>query len=215
MSLNPFKADPQQALERARNKLSAVESNIAELQATRAAALVDSDGPEDVLKIDAAIRAERANLEIYKDKIKALQEEVRRVTYEERESQRKKAIGEIKPGLKKREATAAALQEAIERVGQLYEQLVTRDELDQFWPFGLPHAFMDIDRRSIDRECSWALYGLTKVHGLPEPGSVGLGVAGIRAEGIDGAIKNQNEAIVSRLEMLPLHGDLLDGAING
>jgi len=210
-----FKTDPAAALDKTRNKLASVDDNIASLRAKRAEVLLTAEDAGAVTTIDRAIAAEEANAAIYRDRIKALQEECRRVTYEERESQRKKAIGEISRGLKKREATAAALQEAIERVGQLYEQLVTRDELDQFWPFGLPHALIDIDRRSIDKECSWALYGLTKVHGLPEPGSIGLGVAGIRAEGVDGAVRNQNAAIVSRLEMVPLHADLLDEAING
>ena len=209
-----FKTDPAAALEKTRAKLASVDDNIASLRAKRAEVLLTAEDAGAVVAIDKAIEAESANAAIYRDRIKALQEECRRVTYEEREQQRKKAIGEIKQGLKKREATAAALQEAIERVGQLYEQLVTRDELDQLWPFGLPgHDFVDIDRRSVDRECSWALYGLTKVHGLVEPGNVGLGVAGVRAEGIDGAVRNQNAAIVSRLEMMPLHADLLDEAI--
>jgi hypothetical protein len=39
------------------------------------------------------------------------------------------------------------------------------------------------------------------------------GVVGIRAKGIDGAVREQNEAIVSRLEMVPIADDLLEEAI--
>jgi len=45
-------------------------------------------------------------------------------------------------------------------------------------------------------------------HRLPEPSSAGLGVVGIRAVGIDGIVKAQNQNIVSRLELVSLHDDL-------
>jgi hypothetical protein len=75
--MNPFKSDPQAALDRARSKLAGVESNITALQEQRAAKLVTAEDASEVLAIDKSIAAERANAEIYRDKIRALQEECR------------------------------------------------------------------------------------------------------------------------------------------
>ena len=63
--------------------------------------------------------------------------------------------------------------------------------------------------RTVGREVAWLLYGLTKEHRLPEPSSVGLGVVGIRAKGIDGAVREQNEAL-RRAELAPIGDDLLE-----
>jgi hypothetical protein len=205
-----FKSDPQQALDRARSKLSDIESNISALLATRSAKLVVSDGPEDVLKIDAAIAAERANAEIYRDKIKALQEECRKQTYANREQQRGKAIVTIKQKLKRREQIASDLQNAIERVGELYTQLTTRDEAEQHWPFPLRGGGFALDLHSVRREIAWALHGLVSEHRLPEPSSAGLGVTGITAQGIDGVVRQQGESIINRLSVVPIGEDLME-----
>jgi hypothetical protein len=110
MSLSLFKGDPAATLGKARQKLADIESNITALQATRAAKLVVTESPEEVLAIDRSIGAERANAEIYRDRIKALQEECRKATYADREQQRKKAIEKIAAKLKRRETLAAQLQ---------------------------------------------------------------------------------------------------------
>jgi hypothetical protein len=215
MNINPFKGDPVAALDKARQKLVDVESNIAELQATRTAKLVISDGPEEDLKIDAAIAAERANAEIYKDRICALQEECRKAEYANREQQRSKAIAAIKQKLKRRQQIASDLQAAIERVGELYTQLMTRDEAEQHWPFPLRGGGFALDLHGVRREIAWLLHGLINQFRLPEPSSAGLGVTGITAQGIDGVVRQQSEAIISRLELAPIAEDLMDEAING
>jgi hypothetical protein len=90
-------------------------------------------------------------------------------------------------------------------------ELMAHDEIEFEWPFGRPGpGFAQIDHKTVGRECSWLLYGLTKEHHLPEPSSVGLGVVGIVAKGIDGAVREQNEAIISRLEMAPIGEDLME-----
>lgn len=171
-----------------------MESNITALQATRSAKLVDAEGPEEVLAIDRAITAERANAEIYKDKITALQEECRKITYAEREEERWKSIAKIKERLKKRESLAVQLQLALETVGKLYVELTGRDEVELEWPVPKPgFGFAALDRRGVDRELGWALYGLVQQHRLPEASSSGLGVLGVVAQGIDGAVRANNE----------------------
>ena len=69
--------------------------------------LLSAEDAGAVVAIDQAIEAEQRNAEIYKDRIKALQEECRKAEYQAREDQRKKAIAKISPRLKKREETAS------------------------------------------------------------------------------------------------------------
>jgi hypothetical protein len=207
-----FKSNPAAALEKARDKLANVETNIGSLGARRAEALLTAEDASAVVAIDQAIDAERRNAEIYRDRIKALQEECRKLEYQAREERRKKAIAKISARLKKREETASKLQVALTAVGPLYSELMALDgDLELEWPFGRPgHGFSTIDRRSVDKEVSWLVYGLVHEHRLPEPSSAGLGVVGIRAKGIDGAVAEQNEAIIGRLEMAPIADDLLE-----
>lgn len=176
--------------------------------------LLSAEDAGAVVAIDQAIEAEQRNAEIYKDRIKALQEECRKVEYQGREDRRKKAIAKISTRLKKREETATKLQAILSTVGSLYSELMAHDEIEIDWPFGRPgNGFAQIDSKTVGREVAWLLYGLTKEHRLPEPSSVGLGVVGIRAKGIDGAVREQNEAIISRLEMASIGDDLLEEAI--
>jgi len=212
-----FKGDPAAALTKTQDKIAAIGSNIAQLQATRTAKLVIAEDAAEVLTVDRAIEAERVNLQIYRDKAKALQEEVRRGVYAEREKQRKQAIEKISAKLDKRTEIAAKLQTAIESVSELYFELMERDEIELLWPFGNSNRLgFHIDKRSVDKECSWALYGMLRPREgrplMPEPSAAGLGVTGIRAEGIDTAVKAQNQALIARLEMTSLHDDLLDEA---
>jgi hypothetical protein len=210
--MSMFKSDPTVALEKALKKLSNVDENLASLRAKRAEVLLSAEDAGAVAAIDQAIEAERRNAEIYKDRIKALQEECRKAEYQGREDRRTKAIAKIFARLKKREELASKLQAMLPTFGRLYSELVTLDgDLELEWPFGRPgHGFSHVDRRSVDKEIAWLLYGLVHEHHLPEPSSAGLGVVGIRAKGIDGAVREQNEAIISRLEMVPIGDDLLE-----
>jgi hypothetical protein len=168
-----FKSDPAAALEKTRQKLVSVDENLASLRAKRAEVLLSAEDAGAVVSIDKAIDAEIANAAIYKDRCRALQEEIRKVTYTEREGRRTKAIAKIKERLKRREAVAADLQTAIEAVGRLYVQLTTSDEAESEWSFPRPgHGFAALDRRSVDKEIAWSLYGLTREHRVPEPSSV-------------------------------------------
>jgi hypothetical protein len=210
-----FKTDPQAALGKARKKLSGVDENLASLRAKRAEVLLTAEDAGSVVAVDQAIEAELRNAEIYKDRIKALQEECRKAEYQTREDRRKKAIAKISARLRKREELASKLQAALTTVGPLYSELMALGgDLELERPFGRPGpGFSTIDRRSVDKEVSWLVFGLVHEHRLPEPSSAGLGVVGIRAKGIDGAVREQNEAIVSRLEMVPIADDLLEEAI--
>src|SRR6516164_4522938 len=99
-----FKSNSQAALDKAAAKISAIEQNISELRTARQAKLVTAEDAAEVLQTDRAIQAEEVNLQIYRDKVRALKEEVRKQQYQEREDQRAKAIAKIKERLDKREA---------------------------------------------------------------------------------------------------------------
>jgi hypothetical protein len=131
------------------------------------------------------------------------------------EQQRGKAIAAIKQKLKRREQIASDLQNAIERVGQLYADLTARDEAEQHWPFPLRGGGFALDMHGVRREVAWLLHGLVNQFGLPPASSAGLGVTGISAQTIPGVVSQQNESIISRLELTPIGDDLMDEAING
>jgi hypothetical protein len=212
--MNPFRSDPTVALDKARKKLSSVDENLASLRAKRAEVLLSAEDAGAVVVIDQAIEIEQRNAAIYRDRLKALKEECRKLEYQSREDQRKKAIAKISARLKQREETAAKLQAMLAAIGPLYSELMAHDEIEIEWQFPQPASgFAQIDHKMVGREVAWLLYGLTKEHHLPEPSSVGLGVVGIRAKGIDGAVAEQNHAIISRLEMVPIADDLLEEAI--
>jgi chromosome segregation ATPase len=119
-----FKSDPTAALDKARKKLSSVDENLASLRAKRTEVLLTAEDAGAVVAIDQAIEAEQRNAEIYKDRIKALQEECRKVEYQSREDRRKKAITKISARLRKREELASKLQAALTTLGPPYSELM-------------------------------------------------------------------------------------------
>jgi hypothetical protein len=207
-----FKSDPTAALDKARKKLSSVDENLASLRAKRAEVLLSAEDAGAVAAIDQAIEAEQRNAEIYKDRIKALQEEIRRHAFEDREDRRRAAIKKLSAHVAKRADIAAKLEAAITEVGDLYDQLVAPDCAADVWPFPSP-PFADFDRAPVSKEIGWAMHGLVSGHGLPMPNSLGLGVFGIKAEGIAATVKAQNAGILARAESAPIHDDSLSEAV--
>jgi len=89
--------------------------------------------------------------------------------------------------------------------------LIENDEVSVLWPFNRPgHGWATIDTAGVNEELGWARYGLCKQFRFPEPNSIGLGVLDVRAVGAAELIRQRNEAIVSRLEVAPIGGDLLE-----
>jgi hypothetical protein len=208
-----FKQDPALALAKTEDKIASINANIEALQAKRAEKLLEAEDPSVVVRIDAAISAEQANIVILNDRILALKEEIRRHAFEDREDKRKAAIKKLSTALGKREAIAAKLEAAITEVGELYSQLVTPDYAVDGWPFPAPHAFADFDRAPVDKEIGWALHSLVQGHGVPMPNSIGLGVFNVRPAGIAETVRGQNAGIVARAESAPIHDDLLSEAV--
>jgi hypothetical protein len=203
--------DPAAVLDKTRAKLSGVEDNIASLRTKRAEVLLAAEDAGAVVTIDKAIEAETANAAIYRDRIKALQEECRRQLFQQREGERAMAIEKIALKLKRREAIAAQLEDALGTIGRLYSELLGNDEVSVLWPFSKPgHGWATLDIHSVNKELSWASYGLCKQHRFPEPGSIGLGVIGVTAIGVAETVRAQNESIIARLETAPISVDLME-----
>jgi anti-sigma28 factor (negative regulator of flagellin synthesis) len=204
-----FKQDPALALAKTEDKISSITANIEALQAQRAQRLLEAEDPSEIVRLDQSIEVEERNLTILADRVRALREEIRRGEYENREDKRKAAIKKLSAHLAKREAIAAKLEAAITEVGDLYDQLLAPDYAADVWPFPSP-PFADFDRAPVAKEIGWAMHSLVSGHGLPMPNSSGLGVFGIKAEGIAATVRSQNAGILARAESAPIHTDLLE-----
>jgi hypothetical protein len=92
-----FKGDPASALAKTKQRIADVVANIETLKARRQEllALSDDDNVVEIQRATKAIEAEEANRAIYEAKARALVEEARKVTYQEREGQRTRAINKI------------------------------------------------------------------------------------------------------------------------
>src|SRR5262249_49442151 len=148
----PFKSDPSATLDRTRRKLEDVKANLLQLEAKRKDVLLNSE-VEEVAALDQAITAEQRVIELYQDKIKLIEEEVRRVRYHEKEKQRAVAIEQIAAKFEQRAKIADELQKTIQKVSELYLELTEPAQLEQLWPFPSPFAgFGRLDLKKINRE---------------------------------------------------------------
>jgi hypothetical protein len=209
-----FEQDPALALAKTEDKIGSIESNIEALRAKRAEKLLEVEDPGEIIRLDKSIEAEQANLIILGDRVRVLNEEIRRHAFEVertgvgRQSRNyRRPSASVKPSLPSWEA-------AITEVGELYSQLTAPDYAVDVWPFSSPgHAFADFDRAPVDKEIGWALHSLVQGHGLPMPNSIGLGVFNERPAGIAETVRSQVAGIVARAESAPIHDDLLSEAV--
>jgi hypothetical protein len=136
-----------------RNDLAARENRVAKLKVDRKSALLaDFD---KVAKLDGMIATEEGLIGIRKDRIAALERQLRIEEREARERDKSAAIDEIEKRYAGRLAILAALEKAIEQFSKTYAQYreVWRDPLP--WPRDLlpdpelcsPPNFSEVDRR--------------------------------------------------------------------
>jgi hypothetical protein len=97
-----FKQDPAVALAKTEDKIGSIESNIEALRAKRAEKLLEVEDPGEIVRLDKSIEAEQANLIILGDRVRALNEEIRRHAFEDREDRRRAAIKKLSTALGKR-----------------------------------------------------------------------------------------------------------------
>jgi hypothetical protein len=207
---NPFKRDTAASLQRVIAERGAAEARIADLQSKRAAALLESDDLEQVQILDAQIATSRQTLAILADKIVALEAQLRREEIEAIAKQRAAAIEVLERKFADRLKLAEAVEVAVKTLGDAWEALLnSRSDIVEGWPADFERPAEGDLRSRIDREMAWALFGAGKPAALrpcsiPAPSNIGLGIAGISAKGIAGAIKLEHDVMLDRLRNLPL-----------
>jgi hypothetical protein len=138
-----FATPTQAALAKARSDRAAALARNAELGAARAAALHGAGDVAAIDKIDGDKAAELRAVTILDQRISTLDAEISRQQREERETRRGSAIKGIGAKLRRRQALAQEIEDALARVATLYNELNDDAEIRAAWPFGamLPHYF--------------------------------------------------------------------------
>jgi hypothetical protein len=206
----PLKRDSTAALAKAQLELTPAEGKLSELAMQRGQAVVDSDDVAAVAAIDQQLADQHRTISILTDRCSALARQVWQQDHERREAERTAAIAELEKAFKKRVAVAVELEEAVERLGFLWCQLLdSREPSLSAWPEMFPRPPAEALRsRQMERELSWALYAAGRpvmgVCKLPSPGNIGLGVTGISPKGIAGVVEEEHANILESLRAQPI-----------
>jgi hypothetical protein len=208
-----FKRNPVDALAKQRILLAGDEAKIADLQRERAAALLATEGTDEIVAIDIKVTEARRRISICRDRIEALTRQVAQERADRREAARADAIRLIQKRLAARTAVAAELEASIKRTGDLFFQLIQSESVAPLWPFGpVPGATVDVS--AVRREVGYLAFSAGRPTGgrtiYPAPNNSGLGVTGVHAIGVLAAVSNQSTALLSRLRELPLTDDAAD-----
>jgi hypothetical protein len=209
-AVRPTAAQRIAAEERA---LSDIERKIASLSDTRAAKLLESDGVEQIAKIDQELEAQHKAAGILRDRVEALHGEVRRQAQLAADRERADRIAVTEKALRDRDAIAVKLETAIADMGRLYFELI-----DQNLVISRQWGLSDNARRVgalgesiIAREVSHTMFAAGRPRGgvsrLPAPGTAGLGIAGDtssgtlaeRIAGASGALLEMIRAVPTRV----------------
>jgi hypothetical protein len=203
-------ADPHGARDTARHDLANAEAKLGQLQRERQTSLRLGDGLGRIREIDRQIAEAKSTVTILSDRITALDDECLKAARAGRESQRTAALSLIERKLKSRVKVARELDEAIKLVGRLYFELLDSQSFATDWPFTPPYPkFGDVDKTAIQKETGWALFSagrpVSGVTALPGPSNNGLGITGISAKGIAGAVEQHNARLIELLQIVEIH----------
>jgi hypothetical protein len=134
--------DPASALERARARLTATETEIAGLWTERDAAVAAYDGADEVLAIDRRIEHANRSAKVYRDRISSLQCAQRDRHRQQREQDKAAAVDVFEARLTDRAAAAARVEKA---VAELSRSVAAYQEACRAafagWPHGLFPSF--------------------------------------------------------------------------
>jgi hypothetical protein len=210
----PFaKTDPASALAKAEEQLSAAEARLTDLQSRRSEALLE-DGLTPVERVDHEIAQQRRTISILDDRIAALEAELERQRVEALERERAAAIAVLEKRFAKRVELAREVEKALEVFASRWHELLDSraDIIGAEWPSALPHPVFGELQSRIDKELAWALYSAGRPAALrpcsiPAPTNAGLGITGVHAKGLAGAVQLEHEGLLARLRNLPLPDD--------
>jgi hypothetical protein len=174
---------PEQRIAAEHLAIADVEREIGELEQHRGGALL-ADDPAEPLKLAEKIAAARRRLDTHKDRVAALQAEVRRQAQLALDRERADLIASTEKALRDRDAIAVKLEAAITDMGKLYFDLVEQNLIvARQWGFsdGARRVGL-LGEALVAREISHALFAAGRPRGgvcrLPEPNNIGLGIAG-------------------------------------
>ena len=131
--------DPAAKIEAAQILLTAAETRIEQLDVERHAALV-GDSVEEVIRLDRLIDEQRRAATIHRDRIAALQVDVRRQEWQRRERERTAAIDKVLVPFEAECADMAAeLEKALAAACYLFERIeARRGVMLENWPAAIP-----------------------------------------------------------------------------
>ena len=132
---------PASKIEAAQVLLTAAETRIGQLDVERAAALL-GDSAEEVIRIDRLLDEQRRAATIHRDRIAALQVDVRRQAWQLAERERETAIKKtLEPFAAECTDMAAELEKALGAACYLFERIeAKRAGILANWPAAIPHV---------------------------------------------------------------------------
>jgi hypothetical protein len=207
----PFKRDTAAVRRQVLEQTSQAAAQLAQLRASRQAALIEADDVDAVKRIDDEIAALERAVRIHQDRLRALAEQLKTERGDQREFDRQAAIKAIEKKLARREVLATELEAAIKTVEECYFALIEFPSITGDWPFAMTPGFGRIDLRGIQKEVAWAIYSAGRPVGgrsrLPAGESLDLGVSGIKPESISGLVARENRQIIESLQIAYLGRD--------
>jgi hypothetical protein len=167
----PFlKADPTKAVADTQAALAAVESRLLQLAQQRTAKLLETDGTDEVSSIELLIESGERAARIYRDRLDALRDAVKRQAQEAWLKQIDATVADTAKGLARWDAQSAELQATVDKLAAQFFAL--RDlgrELGTPW-FALDAGMASAVRTllgagMLERQVSWALYQASQAKG--------------------------------------------------
>jgi hypothetical protein len=206
--------DTSERLQKAKAALAQAEGRIAELKIEREDKLTAGDEVGAVKGIDREITEHEADAQIYRERIRALEEELRSQRHAERERERERQCDN-------QEALAAEwvddvreTEKAIRHLGKCwFKQAASRRKVIEAWPkVKRPRPSWDtLSETRMAAEFSYELYAAGKPSAiggtrLPNPAPVPA-VAGLGAKGMAALAEQQASALLASLRAAPLLDD--------
>jgi hypothetical protein len=202
--------NPVDALFAAEAALAQTEAKILELGQQRTAKLLDTDGTDEVAAIDRLIDQHQGAAGIYRDRMTALRDEVKRARAQAAAAAMAARVAATEKALAERDAIAAKLESAIRDMGRLYFDLIDANlGLAKLWGFSNSARRAGFLGESIiARECGHAMFAAGRPrHGIsrfPSPTNAGLGITGDTSGGtLAQRIAGASAALLDMIRAVP------------
>jgi len=195
-----LRKDPVAALERERERLRAAEARALELERVRKGKLLEAEGFDEIWALDRAIAEQRAAAAAHAERIELLREQVRRQEHDRRLRERAEFIAAKAKQIAARDAVAADLEAALQRVAELYEQFTdARTAILGGWRSDLLPAPGSFELRG-----EFVHAKIVKAFDVRNRGDAVVSNVGRRTAGLAAQVAEGGAAFVNRLRTAPL-----------